>query len=151
MIRPARMKDIEALLLLLQQLFSIENDFIFDAEKQREGLGLLFDSTSSIIMVADIRGSLVAMATGQLVISTSEGGPAVLIEDVVVNPSWQRQGIGSMLLEKLGEWGAEHGANRMQLLADKTNSPALAFYHGEGWELTQLICLRKFHKEKDRI
>lgn len=151
MIRPAQLEDIDAVLVLLQQLFGIEEDFEFDAEKQRKGLRLLMNSTNGVIMVAESQDSVIAMGTAQLVISTSEGGPAVLIEDVVVNPSWQKQGIGSMLLERLGEWGAMHGANRMQLLADRTNSPALSFYHIAGWQQTQLICLRKFHREKDMI
>ncbi len=109
------------------------------------------NSTNAIIMVAESQRSVIAMGTAQLVISTSEGDLAVLIEDVVVNSSWQKQGIGSMLLEVLGDWAAEQGANRMQLLADHTNSPALGFYHGKGWQQTQLICLRKFHGEKDMI
>jgi len=127
MIRPAQLEDIDALLLLLQQLFGIEDDFEFDAKKQMRGLRLLLNSTNAVIMIAESQGSVIAMGTAQLVISTSEGGPAVLIEDVVVNPSWQKQGIGSMLLEWLGDWGAMHGANRMQLLADRTNSQPSAF------------------------
>ena len=32
----------------------------------------------------------------------------------------------------------------MQLLADRTNHPALDFYRRQGWQHTQLICLRKY-------
>ena len=138
------------MLLLLQQLFGIEEDFYFDAERQRKGLELLLDSPSSAIMVAEKRDLVIAMATAQLVISTAEGRPSLLVEDVIVKPSWQKQGIGSQLLQTLADWGADKGARRMQLLADRTNSPALDFYHRDGWQQTQLICLRKYHSERDR-
>lgn len=151
MIRSAKREDLDELMLLLQQLFGIEEDFDFDAARQRKGLELLLDSTSSVIMVAEEQHSVIGMGTAQLVISTAEGGPSLLVEDLMVNPSWQNQGIGSKLLQALDDWGAGRGARRMQLLADQTNSPALAFYHHEGWQQTQLICLRKFHSERDRI
>jgi hypothetical protein len=35
------------------------------------------------------------------------------------------------------------GMTRLQLLADKSNSPALAFYTRQGWQSTQLFALRK--------
>jgi ribosomal protein S18 acetylase RimI-like enzyme len=150
-IQPAILHDLDDMVLLLQQLFGIEKDFHFDAGRQRKGLELLLDSTRSIIMVAKEQDSVIGMATGQLVISTAEGGPSLLVEDVVVKVSRQNEGIGSRLLQGLGEWGAERGAGRMQLLADRTNSSALNFYHGQGWQPTKLICLRKFHSEKEWI
>lgn len=151
MIRPAEQDDLDDMLLLLQQLFSIEIDFNFDATQQRKGLELLLDSTSAIIMVAEEQNSAIAMGTAQLVISTAEGRPSLLVEDVVVQPSWQNQGIASKLLRALGDWGALKGAERMQLLADQTNFPAIGFYHRKGWQQTQLICLRKFHIVRNRI
>lgn len=151
MIRPAKRADLDDLILLLQHLFGIEEDFVFDATTQKQGLQLLLSSTNAVIMVAEKQSSVVAMGTAQLVISTSEGAPSMLVEDVVVSPPWQRQGIGSRLLDTIGAWGTAHGANRMQLLADRTNSKALDFYCGNGWQQTELICLRKFYTEKDRI
>jgi GNAT superfamily N-acetyltransferase len=150
-IQPAVLQDLDDMVLLLQQLFGIEKDFHFDADRQRKGLELLLDSTRSVIMVAKEQDSVIGMATGQLVISTAEGGPSLLVEDVVVKVSRQNEGIGSKLLQGLGEWGAERGAGRMQLLADRTNSSALNFYHRQGWQLTQLICLRKFHSDKEGV
>jgi GNAT superfamily N-acetyltransferase len=147
MIRLATRYDINDMLLLLQQLFGIEEDFSFDPVQQKKGLELLLVSTSAVIMVAQKQDSVIAMGTAQLVISTSEGGPSLLVEDVVVKPSWQKHGIGTKLLQSLADWGADRGARRMQLLADKTNFPAIGFYHRIGWQQTQLICLRKFHSK----
>jgi GNAT superfamily N-acetyltransferase len=136
---------------LLRQLFGIEEDFVFDALRQKKGLELLLDSSSAIIMVAEQKDAVVGMGTAQLVISTSEGGASLLVEDVVVTPSWQNRGIGSKILQALGDWGAIRGARRQQLLADQANSPALRFYRQVGWQRTQLICLRKFHRDKEGV
>jgi hypothetical protein len=37
----------------------------------------------------------------------------------------------------------QRGARRLQLLADRTNQTALAFYACHGWEPTQLVVLRR--------
>jgi GNAT superfamily N-acetyltransferase len=84
------------------------------------------------------------MCTGQLVISTAEGGPAVVVEDMVVDPAHRRRGVGRSLMKAMAGWAAEQGATRLQLLADKNNPPALAFYERIGWQATALICLRQY-------
>ena len=136
------------MVLLLRQLFAIEEDFTFDADRQLKGLELLLDSANGVIIVAVEKQAVVGMGSGQLVISTAEGGPSLLVEDVVVQPSRQGRGIGTRLLQTLGEWGAKRGAGRLQLLADRHNAVARDFYHRRGWQQTQLICLRKFHSER---
>ena len=94
-------------------------------------------------MVADLEGVVMGMCTGQLVISTAEGGPSLLVEDVVVAEEWRRHGLGGKLLDGLGAWAAGQGAFRMQLLADRTNKIGLDFYSNKGWQQTQLVCLIK--------
>ena len=146
-IRQAQAGDINGLLPLLQLLFAIEEDFTFDEKRQRDGLNLLLNSATSCIAVADIEGKVVGMGTGQLVISTAEGGLSLLVEDVVVAEEWRRQGIGGKLLDYLAEWASEQGASRMQLFADRTNKAGLDFYCKEGWRQNKLICLRKYQKK----
>lgn len=144
MIRPATESDINAMLPLLRQLFTIEADFVFSGERQQKGLELLLAADAAMAMVAEEHGEVVGMVTGQLAISTAEGGPSLLVEDLVVAPAWQKRGIGTALLNALAAWGAARDVGRMQLLADRTNSPALDFYRLKGWRETQLICLRKY-------
>jgi GNAT superfamily N-acetyltransferase len=146
MIRPATSDDLPDLLVLLKQLFSIEEDFLFDAEKQIRGLELLLQKDKGQILVAEVDGRVAGMATGQLLVSTAEGRLALLVEDVVVSPSHQGHGIGPALLEAVGDWGRACGAVRMQLLADLGNNRALEFYKKQKWQETRLICLRKYHE-----
>lgn len=142
-IRQARYSDLASLVSLLRVLFNIEKDFCFDESKQKQGLSLLLSHKNSIILVAEIKNQIVGMCTGQVVISTAEGGPGIFVEDVVVMNDWQQKGIGSLLLESIADWGKTMNATRLQLLADKNNDPALKFYKQNGWGRTELICLRK--------
>ena len=95
------------------------------------------------VLVAEVNGQAVGMCSGQMTISTAEGGPALLVEDMVVLGEYRGQGIGQRLMAKVAEWGKTKGVSRLQLLADRNNTPALEFYNHLGWQTTELICLRK--------
>jgi ribosomal protein S18 acetylase RimI-like enzyme len=141
-IRPAQQQDITAMVLLLQKLFTLEEDFSFEHERQQAGLRILLDQSSAIVLVAELKGEVIGMCSGQTIISTAEGGPAMIVEDVVVSEPWQGMGIGRRLLQKLLERAGNEGICRLQLLADRHNNKALGFYETLGWHTTQLICLR---------
>lgn len=53
------------------------------------------------------------------------------------------EGIGGMLVRAVERWAADRGVLRLQLLADRTNTPALQFYESRDCKSTRLICLRK--------
>lgn len=146
-IRKAETRDMEAMVSLLRELFSIENDFRFDAETQRRGLELLLNDTdcaaAGTVLAAEVRGQTVGMGSCQLFVSTAQGGLSGLVEDLVVFPEHRGQGIGNALMQGLKDWAEEQGATRLQLLADKTNGPALEFYGQSGWQTTNMICLRR--------
>ena len=143
-IRPAEFEDIEALIALLDQLFSIEDDFVFDEVKQRKGLELMLTSGSGrCILVAEHQASVVGMVTVQTLVSTAEGGFVGLLEDLVVRHDCRRQGIGQKLLAAIEAWAERQGLTRLQLLADRNNQPALNFYDNVGWSKTSLIGLRR--------
>ncbi len=149
-IRAAKTKDINDLTDLLKQLFSIEEDFIFDGVKQKKGLGLLLDSDSARILVAEESGAVVGMVTGQLVISTAEGELSLLIEDMIVNRQQRGKGVGRKLLQVMADWANERGAHRMQVLADLNNHRAFSFYERAEWDRTSLVCLRKYNKDNSK-
>ena len=143
-IRKAVLEDIPALVALLKVLFSIEEDFSFNEEKQRQGLELMLKAPEQrCIMVAEHNGKIIGMCTAQLLITTAEGGKAALVEDMVVHQDYRKQGIGRSLLTKIEEWAYEHEAKRLELLADRGNTPALEYYKKLHWKQTQLICWHK--------
>ncbi len=143
-VRPATTADLDALVGLLGVLFSIEADFRPDPPRQRRGLALLLaDPRSRVVLVAEASGRAIGMATAQLVVSTAEGAPSALVEDVVVEASGRGRGVGRLLVRALEAWARARGATRLQLLADRENAPALGFYARLGWRPTRLVCLRR--------
>jgi len=142
-IRPARPEDLDALVELLRMLFGIEADFAFDAARQRQGLVMLLAQEAAVVLVAEAAGQVIGMCTGQMIISTAEGGFALLVEDVVVAGPWQGKGVGRELMTALEQWAASRKIARLQLLADRNNTAALEFYRTLGWQGTELICLRR--------
>jgi GNAT superfamily N-acetyltransferase len=142
-IRSAQEKDIDALSGLLQELFNIEKDFTANAARQRDGLKLMLVNPTAIVLCAETGGVPVGMCTVQTVISTAEGGPAGLLEDMVVTKKARGHGIGRALLKAAEAWAKGRGLTRLQLLSESDNEPALVFYLKSGWHWTALICLRK--------
>ncbi len=143
-IRTGRQSDLDALVGLLRELFAIEADFEFDPPRHRRSLlRMLQGGPNRRVWVAEINGQVVGMCTAQVVISTAEGGHAAVVEDVVVRAEARRKGIGGKLMLQVRRWAKARGIRRLQLLADKTNEPALRFYRGGGWNRTNLICLRQ--------
>ena len=136
------MEDLERLVGLLDLLFTIEADFRPDPARQQQGLALLLDDERARVLVAERADGVVGMCTGQLVVSTAEGGPALLVEDVVVDANHRGRGVGRALLAALADWASSRGVRRLQLLADGNNGPALAFYDRLGWLATALVCRR---------
>lgn len=143
-VRRAREADLDSLVLLLRALFAIEADFNIDEAKQRRGLQLLLEDDRACLLVAETDSTVVGMCSGQVVISTAEGGSALLVEDVVIDHSFRGRGAGRMLMEALQNWAAARNVTRLQLLADRHNTPALDFYRRLGWQQTDLICLRTY-------
>jgi GNAT superfamily N-acetyltransferase len=145
-VRPARADDIPPMCDLLAELFSVESDFSPDRQKQTQGLNLLLGDTagSSAVFVAECAGEIMGMCSVQTLISTVEGGPAGLLEDVIVGKQHRGKGIGKRLLSEVVAWCARKNISRLQLLRDADNVDALKFYHTNGWCNTKLLCMRKF-------
>ena len=137
--------DIDALVELLNVLFSIEQDFTPNESAQRSGLQLILASPNQgQIFVARHRDAgIVGMVSAQLVISTAMGAPSAWIEDMVVREPYRGQGVGKALLNKAEEWAMANGARRIQLLADADNAPALEFYQHLAWQPTRLLAWKK--------
>jgi GNAT superfamily N-acetyltransferase len=82
------------------------------------------------------------MATVQIVVSTAEGARSGWIEDVVVREDMRGAGIGTLLMADIAQWARANNLARLQLLADRRNRPALAFYDRLAFQTTNMICLR---------
>jgi GNAT superfamily N-acetyltransferase len=137
--------DIDALIRLLDILFSIEQDFRPDHVAQRRGLELLLASPAQgrILVARDAEQGVVGMVSAQLVISTAIGAPSAWIEDMVILDAFRGRGLGKALLDAAEAWAIAQGAGRIQLLADADNTPALDFYRHLDWQPTRLFAWKK--------
>jgi len=143
-VRRAAEADLPELVELLRLLFTLEADFRFDPERQRRGLvAMLADPARRLVLAVEAGGAVIGMATGQLLVSTAEGGPACVVEDVVVAATWRGQGLGGRMLDQVAAWARDRGATRLQLVADRENEPALRFYDRRGWRRTRLVALHR--------
>ncbi len=141
-IRSAEAADLDRLVSLLATLFAIEEDFVFDEPRQQRGLTLMLANERGCVLVAESEGRVVGMCTGQMLVSTAEGGLSLLVEDVVVDKQWRGRGVGRLLMTAISDWARGKKVSRLQLLADRNNVPALDFYRSLSWNSTELICLR---------
>ena len=144
-IKKATLQDIDPLILLLKQLFSIEKDFTFDPLNHHKGLQLFMEGCGKhrVIKTAWWDSKLVGMGTAQTRISTVSGGIAVFFEDLVVDESFRGRGVGTAILNALEDWADKMGGTSMTLLADRENKPALKFYMAHGWNQTRMLGLVK--------
>ena len=144
-IREAGFSDIDPLVQLLHQLFSIEQDFTFDALKQARGIELMLEGCGKhrTVKVAWDGEKVLGMCTAQTRISTARGCITAVVEDMVVDRSHRGLGIGHQLLASMEEWARLRGIDHLQLLADRENLLGLRFYKRENWQPTQLVCLTK--------
>lgn len=140
----AQAADIPAMVLLLNELFSIEQDFHPDHQKQMRGLFMLLTETErAIVLVARIKeNKVIGMVTAQLVVSTAEGAYSAWVEDMIVTSEYRGKGIGKTLLEQVSIWAKSKGASRAQLLVDLDNQPAIDYYNHLSWKPTSLAARR---------
>ncbi|TWI68132.1 GNAT family acetyltransferase [Desulfobotulus alkaliphilus] len=134
--------DIPAMVELLAGLFTLEADFTPDAAKQAAGLSTLIREKNALVLTARQENRVIGMVTVQGLISTAEGGEVGLLEDLVVKEGLRGRGIGTTLIQEAIRWSRDQGMTRIQLLADRSNTQALVFYHHTGWQATQLVALR---------
>ena len=64
---------------------------------------------------------------------TLEDGIRCLIYDVVVNPSYARQGIGKNIVNQLLAYAKSNGYSYARLFSDKTNPATAPFYKSLGF------------------
>ncbi len=132
-ITPAAPSDLPALCELLALLFDQEAEFQPDRAAQERGLAALLQSPErGDILVARREGRVVGMVTLQYVVSTALGGPAALLEDMVVDPAARGAGLGSELLKSAVDLARARGCRRVTLLTDADNQAARRFYARHG-------------------
>lgn len=142
-IRLANLDDLASMADLLKELFTIEDDFVIDTQKQIYGLQLLLEQSNITVLVAHYHNRIVGMVSMQQLISTSMGERVGLIEDMIVQSDFRGQRIGSLLLSSLITLSKQLGYKRLSLGVDLRNTPAKAFYAGFGFQPSNMGLMYK--------
>ncbi|WP_028486047.1 GNAT family N-acetyltransferase [Thiomicrorhabdus chilensis] len=138
-IRDANSSDLNAMTDLLKQLFSIEADFEFDAQKHQTALAHIIQSVDCVCKVAtNEQDRVIGMGTAQWVYSTATGNKSAWIEDLVIDQKYRSQGIGQQLLNQIIECCQKAGCSRAQLVYDLENEAAIEFYRKQAFNQTRL-------------
>jgi GNAT superfamily N-acetyltransferase len=143
-IADADSRDVPAMARLLADLFSVEADFQPDTGKQERALRLIQAYPDrGRLFVARRRRDVIGMANALFSISTAEGGPVVVLEDVIVAADHRDAGIGTRLVDHILDWARREGYLRVTLLTDAGNSGAIRFYERRGFARSAMIALRR--------
>ncbi|MDP3300416.1 MAG: GNAT family N-acetyltransferase [Sulfuricurvum sp.] len=142
-IRLANSDDLSSMADLLKELFTIEDDFVIDRQKQIQALQLLLEQSNTTILLAHYHNRIVGMVSMQQLISTSMGERVGLIEDMIVQSDFRGQGIGSLLLSSLIIHSKQLGYKRLSLGVDLRNTLAKAFYTRFGFYTSNMGLMYK--------
>ncbi len=142
-IRKAKANDISHLCSLLAILLDQEAEFKPDRELQERGFKLLLaNPEKGFAVITELDGEAVAMCTVLMTISTALGGPAAVLEDVVVRPEHRGKGIGSAMINEVKRMIEEAGCLRISLLTDNDNARGQKFYSSHGFTSSPMIPMR---------
>jgi GNAT superfamily N-acetyltransferase len=142
-VEPATLDDLPELAELLFDLFSQEEDFVPDRERQIRGLRLILEQPSrGRIFVLRSTNQIIGMINLLITISTAEGGFVLLLEDLVVRQAYRGQGYGSQLLNHATDFAQKKDFLRITLLTDRPNKRSLSFYEKHGFVESGMVPMR---------
>jgi ribosomal protein S18 acetylase RimI-like enzyme len=140
----ASLADVPAISGLLILLFSQEQDFTPNLDKQTAGIEAIVSHPDQghFLVARNDDGDITACVSLLYLISTAEGGKVALLEDMIVHPDHRRQGIGKTLLEAAKSFAKQQGCTRVTLLTDQNNTSAQALYQHLGFEHSAMTVMR---------
>lgn len=141
-IEPATLDDLSELAELLLDLFSVEEDFTPDREKQLRGLRLILEQPSrGRIFVLRNEHKIIGMVNLLITISTAEGGFVLLLEDLVIQRDHRGQGYGSQLVRYAIDFARKKNFLRITLLTDRPGN-LRKFYLKHGFIESDMVPMR---------
>lgn len=142
-VEEAKSSDTESLIDLLALLFSQEAEFSPKRDLQRAGLTMILEDASiGTLFVLKKDGTIIGMVSLLWSISTALGGKVAFLEDMIVHPSWQGKGGGTMLVKHAIAYAQKCSCQRITLLTDANNHAAQSFYKQLGFKSSLMQPMR---------
>jgi 8-oxo-dGTP diphosphatase len=136
-IRPARTEDAERVLALLQAIPA--NAGFTEADRAR-ARNRLEEKLGFDVLVAEVDGVVVGYLVLSLIPALS--GLRAWIDDVAVEPAFQRQGLGAALVEAAIQQASMRGATHLFVYTSRGNTGAREFYRACGFDEEGVAPLR---------
>jgi GNAT superfamily N-acetyltransferase len=147
-ILPASETDMDAICLLLNQLFSQEADFAADKTKQMRAVTeILSQPDSGQILILRKDGQVAGMVSLLYLISTAMGGKVALLEDMIIAEGYRGRGLGQELLNAAIDFARQQGCLRITLLTDADNDRAQQFYQKHGFSHSAMVPMRRIFED----
>ena len=144
-IEPATIEDLPLLTELLMDLFTQESDFRPDYANQMRGLRLILEQPSrGRILVLRSPSQIIGMINLLFTISTAEGGFVLILEDLIINSNFRRQGMGSQLLNYAIDYAKQKSFLRITLLTDRLSESSIAFFEKHGFYRSDMVPMRLY-------
>ncbi|HET7552555.1 MAG TPA: GNAT family N-acetyltransferase [Gemmatimonadaceae bacterium] len=142
------MRDIEVRLLRANDLAVLDRvaDGVFDGPVQERWARAFLDDARHHLAVAVDDGVVVGMASAVDYVHPDKA-PQLWINEIGVAPTYQRRGIGRLLLDALLAHGRALGCTEAWLGTEEDNTPARRLYESAGGEAEPFV-LYSFPLEK---
>jgi GNAT superfamily N-acetyltransferase len=138
-VRAATENDIPRILELYRQLAISTAPVELDQKPSLEDYRRVFGQISAVsgleLLVAEEEGEVAGSLVLFIAPNLSHGGlPWALVENVIVDQKYRRQGIGKLLMDYAIARAKEAGCYRIGLSSDKKRQEAHRFYRSLGFE-----------------
>jgi diamine N-acetyltransferase len=132
-IRPARPADAALIFQLVRELAEYEK-LLDDVDATEDSIAkALFSPQARVYCdIAEWSGEPVGLALWYLNFSSFRGRHGIFLEDIYVQPSYRRRGIGKALLATLADRCIAEGWARFEWAVLDWNEPSIAFYQSLG-------------------
>jgi N-acetylglutamate synthase-like GNAT family acetyltransferase len=144
-IEPATIEDLPLLTKLLMDLFTQESDFRPNHANQMRGLRLILEQPSrGRIFVLRSPHQIIGMINLLFTISTAEGGFVIILEDLIIENSFRRQGMGGELLNYALNYAKQKNFLRITLLTDRMSDSSIEFFEKHGFQRSDMVPMRLY-------
>ncbi|WP_432664388.1 GNAT family N-acetyltransferase [Wukongibacter baidiensis] len=141
-IREAVLEDMESIKILLDELnhssAELLPSFFKIAETTNEEIKKLINNESCELIIAEEYRKIVGLI--EIHLNETKNIPVLIkkryiyIQNLIVQESFQRKGVGKALIDAAKKWGSERGIKYYRLSVIPSNNSAISFYINEGFE-----------------
>lgn len=132
-LRPAQAQDLPAIVGLIRELADFEQlSHLVRVTPESLAPHLFGPKPVAEAVVGEVQGQVVAFALFFTNFSTFLGQPGLYLEDLYVQPTHRRSGLGSALLRHLAALAVQRGCGRFEWSVLDWNANAIGFYERMG-------------------